>query len=113
MWCPREPLGVWRELHSEAGVLLRAVPGLAEPAQGAKRCGRATRDLSRPRMAGDGQTAQCKRTEEIWGHFVRGAAERGAKIGEECGVVWIQEHEEIANSMSVKEMLLLKQCLTC
>lgn len=87
VWCPREPLGHWRQLHSGAGVVFRAVPGLAEAAHGAKRCGRATRDLSRPRVAGDGQTARCRRTEEIWGPFVRGAAERGAEIGEECGGV--------------------------
>lgn len=30
----------------------------------------------------------------------------GAEIGEECGVEWIQQHEKIANSTSVKEMLL-------
>lgn len=50
--------------------LLRGVPGLAEPAHGAKGCGRTTRDLSRPKLVGDGQTAQCRRAEEIWGHFV-------------------------------------------
>lgn len=69
VWCLRDSLGHWREPHSEAGVLLRGVPGLAEPAHSAKGCGRTTRDLSRPRLVGDGQTAQC-RTEEIWGHFV-------------------------------------------
>lgn len=50
--------------------LLRGVPGLAEPAHVAKGCGRTTRDLSRPKLVGDGQTAQCRRAEEIWGHFV-------------------------------------------
>lgn len=50
--------------------LLRGVPGLAEPAHVAKGCGRTTRDLSRPKLVGDGQTAQCRRGEEIWGHFV-------------------------------------------
>lgn len=55
VWCPRDPLGHWRELHSEADVLLGGAPGLAEPAHGAKRCGSTTRDLSRARLAGDGQ----------------------------------------------------------
>lgn len=86
-------------------MLLRGVPALAEPAWGAKGCGRTTGDLSRPKLVGDGQTAQYRRT-EIWGHFVRGVAEHGAEIREERGVLWIQEHEKIANSMSVKKVLL-------
>lgn len=65
VWCPRDPLGHWTELHSEADVLLSGAPGLAEPARGAKGCGRTTRDLSRTKLVGDGQTAQYRRTEEI------------------------------------------------
>lgn len=83
VWCPRHPLGHWRELHSEADVLLRGVPGLAEPARGARGCGRTARGLSRPKMVGDGQTAQCRRTEKIWGHFVRSMEQR-----QERNVVW-------------------------
>lgn len=37
---------------------------------------------------------------------MRGVAECGAEVGEECGVLWIQEYDKIANSMSGKEMLL-------
>lgn len=77
VWCPRDPLGCWRELHSEADVLLRGVPGLAEPAHAAKGCGRTTRDLSKLKLFGDGQTAQCRRAEEILGHFVWSRDRRG------------------------------------
>lgn len=79
------PSGHWRELHSEADVLLRGVPGLAEPARGAKGHGRTTRDLSRPKLVGDGQTAQRRRAEEIWGHFVRGVEQRQERNVVSCG----------------------------
>lgn len=102
----KRPLRSLGRLLSEADVLLRGAPALAEPARGATGWSRTTRDLSRPKLAGDGQTAQYRRAEEIWGSFVRGMAERGAEIGEERGVLWIQEHGKVANTMSVKKVLL-------